>query len=137
MQKVEKLEKSKILHKSFLIYLKFIPHCLAFVYIIYTILGILGIDMNLIGCIFHMSLFGLLHLWIISLLFQFCYVHRLPIYYIGTNELITSIDYYFNIPINIFNICILHILLIAVLLYGYSYYYASIRIPTKVKKGNL
>ena len=103
-------------------------------YVIYTILGICGIDWNLMGCIFHISIFAALNLLINSLLFHFCYVHRLPIYYIMINEIITELDYYLHIPINTFNICIIHIILILCLIYGYSYYYMKYVIISRIKK---
>lgn len=103
-------------------------------YVIYTILGICGIDWNLMGCIFHISIVAALNLLINSLLFHFCYVHRLPIYYIMINEIITELDYYLHIPINTFNICIIHIILILCLIYGYSYYYMKYVIISRTKK---
>lgn len=47
-----KVKKNNIFHKSYLIYLKYSPHFLSFMYVIYTILEICGIDWNLMGCIF-------------------------------------------------------------------------------------
>ena len=93
--------KRKLKHKLILIEGKYLPHILAFVYVLYTFLGFLGIDNNIIGCFFHVSLIAS---WIplitISFAFEFCYVHRLPLYYILCNELITCIDYYTSIDIS-------------------------------------
>lgn len=127
MEKVEELKNKKLQHKSFLIILKYIPHFIAFTYIIYTILGLCGIDTNIMGCFFHMSLISWTYLLFTSIIFKFCYVHRLPLYYIGINELITCLDYYIGIPVKDFNLIVIHALLIIFLIYGYSYYYIKFK----------
>lgn len=123
MEKVVGLKKDKTLYKVFLIILKYIPHLFAFTYALYTLLGFCGIDQNIIGCFFHISLFSWIYLLLTSIIFKFCYVHRLPLYYIGVNEFITSIDYYIGIPIQEFNLIVVHALLIIFLIFGYSIYY--------------
>ena len=52
MEKEEKQKNHNLFHKGFLIILKYIPHFIAFIYAIYTLLGFCGIDWNLMGCIF-------------------------------------------------------------------------------------
>lgn len=122
MKKEEKL-RSNLFHKIFLIILKYIPHLNALMYIIYTILSINGIDNNIFGCIFHMSVMSWIFLFISSLIFKYCWVHRLPLYYILLNESITCIDYYIGIPLKDFHIITIHVLLIAFVIFGYSYYH--------------
>ena len=131
MEKEESVRKSNLIHKSFLIILKYIPHSIAIIYIIYTILGLCGIDNNIIGCFFHISLISWLYLLLTSILFKFCYVHRLPLYYIGINELITCIDYYIGIPTEDINLIAFHALLIISLIFGYSYYYLKYKLKKK------
>jgi len=128
MARVAELKNNKLAHKSFLIVLKYIPHFIAIVYIIYTILGLCGIDTNILGCFFHMSLISWLYLLLTSMLFKFCYVHRLPLYYVGINELITCLDYYVGIPLEDFKLLIAHALLIIFLIFGYSYYYIKYKL---------
>jgi len=115
--------ESRVLNKIFLIYTKYTPHFLAFVYGIYTLLGFFGVDWNIIGCLFHVSLTIWIQLLFTSYRFKYCYVHRLPIYYIGLNEVITGLDYYIGIPINEFKLLVIHILLMLFLILGYSFYY--------------
>lgn len=120
--------KNSVLNKIYLIYTKYIPHFIAFLYFGYTLLGFCGIDWNLMGCIFHVSLLIWIQMLFTSFRFKYCQVHRLPIYYIGTNELITSVDYYIGIPIKEFNLLVIHLLLIAILIFGYSYYYVKFKL---------
>lgn len=128
MTKEEELRNRKLSHKGFLVILKYIPHSIGLVYILCTILGFFGIDSNLVGCFFHISLISWFYLLLTSILFKFCYVHRLPLYYIGANELITCSDYYIGIPLEEFNLAVLHALLIIFLIYGYSYYYIKYKL---------
>lgn len=125
MERAGELKNRKLVNKSFLIILKYIPHLISLVYIIYTILGLCGIDTNVVGCFFHISLISWLYLLLTSIIFRFCYVHRLPLYYIGLNELITCIDYYIEIPIKEFNLIVIHSLLLISLIFGYSYFYIN------------
>lgn len=126
-EKEAKLENS-LKHKSFLVSIKYSFHLLAFVYFINTILQFIGIDIPEIGCFFHVALFPWLILLGISIVFRYCYVHRLPLYYIATNEWITNIDYYIGIPLNVSNLIVIHLLLVASLIFGYSYYYVKCKL---------
>ena len=122
----EKLKKP-LSHKGLLVLIKFIPHIIAFAYAIYTFLGIFGIDMNMFGCFFHVSLSTWTMLLILSIAFRFCYVHRFPIYYIGSNELITCLDYYLDIELDYFIFIVVSLLMSCLLIFGYSYYYVKLR----------
>ena len=125
--------ENSLSHKSYLIILKYIPHLTAFGYAISTLLQFLGLETIIVGYFIHMSLSFWLFCFLTSFVFKYCYVHRLPIYYIGINELITSLDYYIGIPINVLNLLILHLLLIIVLIFGYSFYYIEIKNKRKIK----
>lgn len=118
----EKLRRP-LSHKSLLVLIKFIPHIIAFAYAIYTFLGIFGIDINMFGCFFHVSLSTWIVLLTLSIAFRFCYVHRFPIYYIGSNELITCLDYYLDIELDTFTFICVSLLLSISLIFGYTYYY--------------
>ena len=66
-----------------------------------------------------------------SFVFKYCYVHRLPLYYIALNEILTIYDYYFNIPLSDNKLLVVHLLLIALLIFGYSIYYKNVKINKK------
>lgn len=59
---------------------------------------------------------------------MFCYVHRLPLYYIAANELITTGDYYLNIPEDYFTPLVLHSIIFGLLILGYSIYYIKYKL---------
>ena len=110
-------------HKSYLIITKYIPHFTAFIYVIYTLLGFLGIDLIELGHFVHISLMSWIYFYLNSFVFKYCYVHRLPLYYIALNEILVAIDTYYRIPISDFNLLVIHIILIGILILVYSYYY--------------
>lgn len=117
--------KNLLSHKSLLILIKYIPHIIAVAYAIYTFLGIFGIDYNIFGCFFHVSFLTWMVLYCLSIVFKYCYVHRLPIYYIGANELITCLDYYLDIELDYFTFITISLLMSCILIFGYSYYYIN------------
>lgn len=130
MNRVEKLEGKSLNHKSFLILLKYLFHIEALLYIIYTILGFFDIDAIILGYVSNVSLMSWIFMYLISIIFRYCYIHRLPLYYILINEVLTIIDYYIRIPVSDRQLLVIHLLLIALLIFGYSYYY----IKHKLKK---
>lgn len=125
MEKVEDVKTNNLKHKSFLIITKFIPHISAFMYIIYTLLQFADIDAFILGYLINYSILTWLYFYLISFVFRYCYIHRLPLYYILINEVLTTLDYYFNIPVSITNLLLIHIVLIGILIFGYSYYYIN------------
>ena len=119
-------------YKIYLLVTKFIPHFMAFLYALYTILEFCGIDGFSISLFTDVSILTWIYLFVTSKVFKFCYVHRLPLYYIAINEFITNLDYYVHIPVDDFKLLVIHILIIAVLLFLYTLYY--IRYGLDIKK---
>ena len=125
---MEEKQIRNLKHKSFLIITKFIPHFIALFYVIYTFLGFLGIDAIVLGYFVNVSLLTWIYIYLNSLIFRYCYVHRLPLYYIITNDAITIVDNYYNIPISDFNLIVIHLQLIGLLIMGYSFYYIKFKL---------
>lgn len=120
MMEEEKL-KPQLSNHIYLILLKFIPHIIAVLYIVATLLQFFGVDSIGIGYIIHILL--ILWLFIASSVFNFCYVHRLPLYYVMFNEIMTIIDYYIGIPVSIETLLGIHINAILIIILRYSRYY--------------
>lgn len=87
---------SRALYKIELYIIKVIPYLLAFFYLLNTTLSYFYIDIPLISYIAGISLLPLLFLYISSFVFRFCIYHRLPLYYIFINWIITVLDYYLD-----------------------------------------
>lgn len=131
MKKAENVRNSNIKHKSFLIITKYIPHISAFMYIIYTLLQFADIDPIILGYLLDYSIMPWLYLYLNSFVFKYCYVHRLPLYYILLNEILTTSDYYLNIPVSELNLLLIHLLFIGLLIFGYSYYYFKFKLKNE------
>ena len=87
---------SRALYKIELFLIKTIPYLLAIFYLLNTTLSYFYIDIPLISYIAGVSLLPLLFLYISSFVFRFCIYHRLPLYYIFINWIITVLDYYLD-----------------------------------------
>lgn len=114
--------------KIFLILTKYIPHLIGILYVLYTMLCFFEIDPISIGYIASMSILPWIHLYSASQALEFCYVHRLPLYYILIDEILLITDDYLCIPLNIYNLFALHLLLIGLLIFGYTYYYIKFKL---------
>ena len=121
-EEVKSMENS-LKHKSYLIALKYIPHFTAVLYIVYTLFQFMDIDLIILGYFIHTSIVSWLFMLLSSIVFRFCYVHRLPLYYIAINDMTSVIDYYIGIPISEITLLGVHLVLIGLLIFGYTYYY--------------
>ena len=121
-EEVKSMENS-LKHKSYLIALKYIPHFTAVLYIVYTLFQFIDIDLIMLGYFIHTSIVSWLFMLLSSIVFRFCYVHRLPLYYIAINDMTSVIDYYIGIPISEITLLGVHLVLIGLLIFGYTYYY--------------
>ncbi len=121
-------EKRRVLlrnRKIFLIFTKYLSHILGFGYIIYTLLGFFGIDAVEIGYLVQLSVLPWFYAFSASVALEFCYVHRLPLYYIAIDELALVIDNYYTIPLDSYNLFLSHLFLVGLLIFGYTYYYVK------------
>lgn len=78
---------NKTLYKLFLITLKYLPHLIGTLYFIYAILS-MYLDVYFMNYIISLSILPLLYILISSFVFKFCFVHRIPIYYILTMNIL-------------------------------------------------
>lgn len=127
MKKEETLKRN-LNHKCFLIILKIIPHIIALFYAIYIFSGFLGIDLLILSYFIHVSILPWIGLYLLSFIFRYCYVHRLPLYYILINEILTITDYYLHIPIDTSNLFIIYLLVTVILIFGYTIFYIRTKI---------
>lgn len=98
---VEERLRSKFLYKIELVGIKLIPMIIALAYFIDTILDAYEIDVEFISHLFGLALLPWCFLLLSSFVFRFCLFHRLPLYYIALNHLISLIDYYIGIPVEL------------------------------------
>lgn len=85
---------NKVLYKICLIMIKAIPMCIAFVYLLNTLLSYFDIDLPILSTIGGTSILTLLLLYVLSITFKFCLYHRMFLHYILIEDIINYIDYY-------------------------------------------
>lgn len=110
----------KTLYKLLIGSLKTIPMVISLLYLVNVIFSYYCIDIPLLSIIGGMSLLPWLFLYLASFVFHFCTYHRMFLYYILVNNIITLTDYYIGIPLNnrdlfIFNLTITGVFLFIIL----------------------
>ena len=121
---MEEVSRNKILNKKiFLVLTKYIPHIIGILYVIYTLGAFRDIDLISIGYIGYLSILPWIYFYSASVALEFCYVHRLPLYYIAVDEILLVTDTYLHIPLDEYNLLLLHVFVIGVfsILYGIWY----------------
>lgn len=74
--------KNKNLYKIFLSVVKYTPIIIAIMNVIASIVHYFGITSNLLACFGGTSIIFIILLYIISYVFKFCYLYRVPLWYI-------------------------------------------------------
>jgi len=105
--------------------LKVIPYVIAAGYIAYTGFAFYGIDLIWVSYIVHLSFLPWLFVYLSSWVFRFCYIHRMPLYYILVNDSITVIDAYLGIPIDIFELFMLHSVILGIFIFIIMWWYVK------------
>lgn len=70
------------LYKVLLAIIKYVPMIIAVLFIIGTLFNIFGVSALIISCIGGTSIITLILLYLLSYVFRFCYLYRLPLHYI-------------------------------------------------------
>lgn len=107
-------------YKILLILIKTIPYFIAVGYILYTIFSFIGLSVDTIGYFIHTSFICWVFIYLCSWVFEFCIVHRLPLYYILVNDIISIIDEYIGIPLSTFNLLIFHSVILGIFIVLYT-----------------
>jgi hypothetical protein len=106
--------RSKFLYKIEIIGIKYIPFIIAIMYFIDTILDAYGIEIDILSHLFGTSFLPWCFLLLSSFVFKFCLFHRIPLYYIALNHIISLVDYYIGIPLELRPWVILQIVILFV-----------------------
>lgn len=93
--------KSKRLYKLELIGIKYIPIIIALLYFVDTMLDAFKVEIDILSHLFGMSFLPWCFFFLSSIVFKFCLFHRLPLYYIALNHILSMVDYYIGIPMDL------------------------------------
>jgi hypothetical protein len=136
MAKEEKfVKRSKFLHKTLILVIKYIPMIISMFYILNTILCWLGIDAPVLSNIAGVSLLTWSFLFLSDVVFQFCIYHRMFLYYILVDDLLNIYDFYFGIPLSTVEVLEIHSVLIGLLLFSILFVY--LKVYVKDNKGDI
>lgn len=113
---------NKLLYKIELLFIKLIPIILSVLTLLNVILSYLNIDVELLSAIGGMSLLPWLFFYISSFVFRFCIYHRLFLYYILVNELLSWYDYKIGIPLSNKGYLVLHLVIAGLFLIAIVYF---------------
>ena len=75
---------NKNLYKIFLTIVKYIPFVLSLMNVISTILNYFGLSTVILSCIGGSSILFLILLWLISFVFQYCYLYKIPLGFVSS-----------------------------------------------------
>lgn len=85
---------NKFIYRLSLIMIKVIPMCIAFIYLLNSLLSYFDIDVSILSTIGGMSILTLILMYCLSIAFKFCAYHRMFLHYILIEDIINYIDYY-------------------------------------------
>ena len=106
---------NKSLYKLLIIILRYTPIVISINDILHSILSYYDINCYILSCVGGVSLAFLGILYIISYVFRFCYLYRIPLYFITLTNLISLYD--LHIGINLGDLQLLRVYLV---LFGIS-----------------
>lgn len=109
----------KYLYKIFLICSKYIPVILSIIFIINVFCAYLKITIPILSYLGGVSFIFIILLYLISIVFQFCYLYRLPIHYITLGNFIGIIDKHFTISISNVMLFRVYFILFGIMLIAY------------------
>jgi hypothetical protein len=84
------LMENKNLYKIFLSIVKYTPMIVAITHVVALLLHYLGISAILLSCFSGISILFVILLYIMSYVFKFCYLYRIPLWYITTVVIINT-----------------------------------------------
>lgn len=115
---------NKRLYKVFLGFIKYIPSLLALVFISGTTCSYLKLSVPIIAYFGGVSFLFLVLLYLISWVFQFCHLYRIPLYYVTLGNVVGMLDKYGVLPFDNVIMCRIYFILtgIAVIVYIWFMY---------------
>lgn len=123
---VEASLRSKNLYKIELYLLKIMPMLLAAIYLINTVLSYYDIVAPVLSYIGGMSFIPLVFMYISSYVFRFCSYHRMFLHYIVANDLVSLVDYYWELPVSDWGLFVFHMGIAGISLFIILYLYVKV-----------
>lgn len=123
---------NKNLYKIFLSVIKFTPIILALIQLLCTILNIFHISNLYLSCLGGSSLLFILVLYLISYVFKYCYLYRIPLNYVTVIIILKAFTSLCNLEVYTMWIFRLHIVITGLFIVTFIYYMYKNRKSKKV-----
>lgn len=123
---------NKRLYKVFLGFIKYIPSLLALVFISGTTCSYLKLSVPIIAYFGGVSFLFLVLLYLISWVFQFCHLYRIPLYYITLGNVVGMLDKYGVLPFDNVIMCRIYFILTGIALIVYIWFMYKNRNKPKI-----
>ena len=123
---------SKSLYKIFLIWVKYTPMFLSIVQTLIIALNYQGISCTSIYYLGGLSIPFIIMLFIMSYVFKFCYLYRIPLWYLTVITSINFIDNLFVFPLSTLNLFRFYALLFGIFIITFVWYMYKNRHKPKV-----
>lgn len=123
---------NKNLYKIFLSTIKYTPIFLAVFQTLNIATNYIGISATWIQFLGGISFPFLLMLYIMSYVFRFCYLYRIPLYYLTTISLIAITDGFIRIPLSTLSIFRVYMFVFGIFIIAYVWYMYKNRNNPKV-----
>ena len=91
---------NKYLYKIFLTFTKYIPIILSLVFISGTVCSYFELSVPIISYFGGVSFLFIILLYLISLVFKFCHLYRIPLHYVTLGNCVGILDGYGLIPLD-------------------------------------
>lgn len=91
---------NKNLYKTFLILVKYIPITLAIIFLSQNVLVYLEIVTPILLYLGGSSFIFIVLLYILSWVFRFCYLYRIPLHYVTIGNIVGILDKWFIFPLS-------------------------------------
>lgn len=108
---------NKTRYKLLLLLLKVLPFVMAAIYIIDLVLQFIGIDCIALGYIAHMTVLPWVFMYLASFVFEFCFIHRLPLYFVLIEDLFVIADTYIGFPVSTITIYSIHSIIVGLFIF--------------------
>ena len=123
---------SKNLYKIFLVFTKYLPLILALLFIANTLLAYYKITLPFIYYFGGTSFIFIILLYLISWVFQFCHLYRIPLYYVTLSNIIGIADSYGLIPLDNLNITRVYFIIAGIAAVAYVWFVYKNRNKPKI-----
>lgn len=125
---------NKYLYKVFLIVTKYTPITLSLLFVINLFCNYYKVSMPILSYLGGASFIFLALLYLMSWVFQFCHLYRIPLYYITIGNIIGLLNYGFDYPVRAVVMARIYCILTGVMIFIYIWLVYKNRNKPKVDR---